>query len=147
MGTSISPVLFTRPAKANTLVPLLFSVPIPANQAAPLRRMGATLAKVSPKTLTFASQKVGTKSTPQTVTVTNEGSAAMQFSGVSVGGRDYRDFTETDNCTGRSISQGASCTVNVTFAPTKAGTRSATLSIEAVGTTSPAPVALLGTGS
>jgi hypothetical protein len=107
----------------------------------------ATLAKVSPKTLTFASQKVGTKSTPQTVTVTNEGSAAMQFSGVSVGGRDYRDFTETDNCTGRSISQGASCTVNVTFAPTKAGTRSATLSIEAVGTTSPAPVALLGTGS
>src|ERR1035437_7525330 len=47
MGTSISPVLVTRPARANTLVPLLFSVPIPANQAAPLRRMGATLANVS----------------------------------------------------------------------------------------------------
>src|ERR1039457_7152477 len=47
MGTSISPVLVTRPARANTLVPLLFSVPIPANQAAPLRTMGATLANVS----------------------------------------------------------------------------------------------------
>ncbi|MFZ0440558.1 MAG: FG-GAP-like repeat-containing protein, partial [Candidatus Sulfotelmatobacter sp.] len=39
----------------------------------------ATLAKVSPRTLTFASQKVGTKSAPQTVTVTNEGSTALVF--------------------------------------------------------------------
>jgi hypothetical protein len=47
IGTSMRPVLFTRPASAKTLVPLLFSVPMPANQSPPLRRMGAMLAKVS----------------------------------------------------------------------------------------------------
>ena len=47
IGTSIRPVLATRPASANTLVPLLFSVPIAANHSAPLRTMGAILAKVS----------------------------------------------------------------------------------------------------
>ena len=47
MGTSISPVLFTFPARAKTLVPLLFSVPMPANQSPPLRMMGAMLANVS----------------------------------------------------------------------------------------------------
>ena len=47
MGTSIRPVLSTRPARANTLVPLLFSVPMAANHSPPLRMMGAMLAKVS----------------------------------------------------------------------------------------------------
>src|SRR3954447_20234230 len=47
IGTSISPVLPTRPASANTFVPLLFAVPMEANQPAPLRTIGAMLANVS----------------------------------------------------------------------------------------------------
>src|SRR5664279_6328653 len=47
MGTSISPVLVIFPASAKTFVPLLFSVPMAENQSAPLRMIGATLAKVS----------------------------------------------------------------------------------------------------
>ena len=35
IGTSISPVLLTLPARAKTLVPLLFSVPMPANHSPP----------------------------------------------------------------------------------------------------------------
>ena len=44
IGTSIRPVLWTRPVRAKTLVPLLLLVPIPANQSAPLRRIVGTLA-------------------------------------------------------------------------------------------------------
>ena len=40
IGTSISPVLTTRPARAKTFVPLLVSVPMPANQSPPLRMIG-----------------------------------------------------------------------------------------------------------
>src|SRR4030042_1666281 len=47
IGTSTSPVLFTFPAKAKTLVPLLVSVPIPAYHSGPLSIILATLAQVS----------------------------------------------------------------------------------------------------
>ena len=47
IGTSMSPVLTTRPASAKTFVPLLVAVPIEANQSPPLRMIGATLANVS----------------------------------------------------------------------------------------------------
>ena len=47
MGTSMMPALTMAPARAKTLVPLLCSVPKEAYQAAPLRMMGATLARVS----------------------------------------------------------------------------------------------------
>jgi hypothetical protein len=107
----------------------------------------ATAIKASPGSLTFGSQKVGTKSAPQTVTVTNEGRTAVRFSSLGVSGSDYKDFTETNNCTGHSIEPGASCQVQVTFAPTKTGGRDATLYIEPQGTTSPPFVDLSGTGS
>jgi hypothetical protein len=107
----------------------------------------ATAIKASPGSLTFGSQKVGTKSAPQTVTVTNEGRTAVRFSSLGVSGSDYKDSTETNNCTGHSIEPGASCQVQVTFAPTKTGGRDATLYIEPQGTTSPPFVDLSGTGS
>src|SRR6476469_3132149 len=44
IGTSTSPVLTTRPARAKTLVPLLLVVPRPAHPSPPLRMIGATLA-------------------------------------------------------------------------------------------------------
>jgi hypothetical protein len=105
-----------------------------------------TVVKVAPGSLVFADQKVGTKSTPQVVTVTNEGGAPVQFAGVGIGGTDYRSFSEIDNCTSHAIAPGATCQVSVTFRPKKAGARAGLLSVTPTGTAGPAPVALSGTG-
>ena len=47
IGISTNPVFVIFPVRAKTLVPLLRAVPMPANHSAPLRIIGATLAKVS----------------------------------------------------------------------------------------------------
>ena len=73
---------------------------------------------VAPSAVDFGSQGTGTTSAARAVSVTNNGSAAVSLSGVSVTG----DFAQTNNC-GASLAGGASCTVNVTFRPTAAGTR------------------------
>jgi FG-GAP-like repeat/Abnormal spindle-like microcephaly-assoc'd, ASPM-SPD-2-Hydin len=106
-----------------------------------------TIIKVSPSSLTFGSQRVGTKSAAQVVTATNEGSAEILYNSIGIGGKDGKDFSETDNCTGRFIPPGGACKVSVTFAPTKTGTRSGALYIVPEGTVSPQPVALTGTGT
>ncbi len=102
---------------------------------------------VAPTTLTFPSQTVQTTSSPMSVTVTNTGNSAVQFTGFSITGANSGDYalgTGTCNPTG-SLSAGASCTVAVTFTPAAAGTRTATLSIADNATGSPQTVALTGT--
>lgn len=106
----------------------------------------ATALKISPMALSFGSVKVGSKSPPQQVTVSNEGNAAVTFKKISIGGADWRDFPETNNC-GAQLSPGGSCTVDVTFQPTKKGARTADVYFDVVGGADPAPVRLTGTGS
>src|SRR5439155_14188379 len=87
----------------------------------------ATDVTVSPTSLTFASQKVGTVSAPQTVTIKNTGTATLDFtSPISASG----DFTQTNTCGATNqLAVGQSCTVSVSFSPTASGARSGTLSI------------------
>jgi hypothetical protein len=109
----------------------------------------ATAIKVSPTSLAFGDQKVGTKSGPQMVAATNEGKNAITFSSVAVGTKDNKDFSASGNCTPNPIEPGASCTMSVTFNPTQTGARSAALYFSFPlfsGLVSPLPVALSGTG-
>jgi hypothetical protein len=105
-----------------------------------------TVVSVSPAQLSFPPQKVGTKSTPQTVTVTNTSSTAITFSGAKITGTNWKDFSETNTC-GSQIGAGASCAVSVTFAPSQSGTRSAVLGLKDSGGGSPQTVPLAGTGT
>jgi FG-GAP-like repeat/Cep192 domain 4/Abnormal spindle-like microcephaly-assoc'd, ASPM-SPD-2-Hydin len=105
-----------------------------------------TVVSLSPAQLSFPPQKVGTKSTPQTVTVTNTSSTAITFSGAKITGTNWKDFSETNTC-GSQIGPGASCTVSVTFAPTTTGTRSAVLNLKDSSGGSPQAVILTGTGT
>jgi hypothetical protein len=108
----------------------------------------ATVIKVSPTSLNFGDQKVGTTSKAQVVTATNEGSTAITFTSVAVGGTGEKSFSLTDNCTGHAIHPGASCSASVTFDPTKTGAISGDLYFNLPrGSISPAPVALSGTGT
>jgi hypothetical protein len=100
----------------------------------------ATLS-VTPSSLTFASQNVGTTSAAQAVTVKNTGTASASISSITTSG----DFAQTNNC-GTSIAAGASCTANVTFTPTTAGTRTGSLTINSNATNPTATVSLSGSG-
>jgi hypothetical protein len=99
-----------------------------------------TTATISPASLTFSNQSVGSTSTAQTVTITNTGANAMTVSGVTTSG----DFAQTNQCS--SIATNQSCTINVTFTPTAAGSRSGTLTISDNAQGNPHTVALSGTG-
>ena len=87
------------------------------------------------------SEKVGSTSSAQTVTVSNSGRVAASVSSVSVSG----PFSQTSTC-GSSIAAGGSCTVSVKFAPTATGAASGTLSVASSAPGSPLTVALSGTG-
>lgn len=78
-----------------------------------------------PGSLSFPKQSYGTTSTAQTVTVTNTGLYAFVPGAISASG----DFSETDNCAAPVVAPGASCTINVTFKPTQAGTRNGAVKI------------------
>ncbi len=101
---------------------------------------------VSPASLTFASQAVGTSSPSQAVTLTNNGTASLAITGISVTGTDAGDFSETNTC-GSSVAVGASCAISVVFRPTSTGSRTASLSIADSAAGSPQLVALTGTAT
>lgn len=99
---------------------------------------------VSPSTLMFASQSMGTSSPAQQLTLTNLSPDNISVLGVTAAG----DFSETDNCIASSpLGASSSCTANVTFSPTAAGTRTGTLSIANSANLVPISISLSGTGT
>jgi hypothetical protein len=96
---------------------------------------------LSPSSLTFSSQKVGSTSSAQTVTLTNTGTADLTVTGIAASG----DFAETDTCPG-TIAAGNSCSINVTFTPTAAGARTGAVTITDNAGTGSQTVSLTGTG-
>ncbi len=102
----------------------------------------------SPTSLSFGSAASpipqGTVSAPQPVTIGNGGSAPLVVSGFTTGGANSGDFfTGNTTCFGE-IAPGASCTVEVRFAPQAQGSRSATLN---VWSNAPASTAVTLTGT
>ena len=86
-------------------------------------RGNGTFVDLSATSLSFADQKVGTTSSPQSVTLTNTGKVAATMS-IEVAGMNPGDFAQTNDC-GTSLAPAASCTMSVTFTPTITGTRNA----------------------
>jgi len=101
----------------------------------------ASLAALSPASLTFAGQTVGTTSAAQAITLTNSGTASLNISSISISG----DFSQTNNC--GVVAAGGTCMLNVAFTPTATGTRSGTLTVADDSLNgSPQTAALSGTG-
>ena len=122
----------------------LYNRALSASEIQQIYSLGAVAmagASVSPASLSFTSQALGTTSEPQAVTLSNPGSAALEITSIATNG----DFAETNNC-GSNLAAGTSCTINVTFTPTAAGGRTATLTIRDTATDSPQTVVLTGTG-
>jgi len=102
----------------------------------------APAVSITPPSLTFAAQVVGTTSAPQSVTLSNSGNTTLTITSITV--TDF--FAQTNNC-GASVAAGASCTISVTFKATTAGERTGAVTIMDNAPGSPQRVALLGTGS
>jgi hypothetical protein len=105
----------------------------------------STIANLSPSSVAFGNQSVGTSGTAQAVTLSNSGTSALNISSIAVFGTNASDFAQTNNC-GSSLAAGANCTINVTFKPAASGSRSAALAITDNATGSPQSVSLSGTG-
>jgi FG-GAP-like repeat/Abnormal spindle-like microcephaly-assoc'd, ASPM-SPD-2-Hydin len=101
------------------------------------------VASANPGRLTFSSQDPNTSSPAQVVTLTNTGTLPVTFSGASIGGTNAASFGQTNTC-GASLAAGASCDINVTFAPTTSGQPMATLNISDSAIGSPQVVYLTG---
>jgi hypothetical protein len=82
------------------------------------------VASVSPLSLTFAIQLVGTESLSQPVTLSNPGPTALTIASIAISA----NFGQNNNC-GASVAASGSCTMNVTFSPTVVGPLAGTLTI------------------
>ena len=92
--------------------------------------------------LNFPTLLLGSASTPQTVTVTNNGAAPLSLTGISTVG----DYAETTTCT-TSLAPSDSCEISVTLVPTTSGIRYGNLVISDNDPSSPQTVRLTGTGT
>lgn len=84
---------------------------------------GTANASVSPSSLGFGTETVGTVSASQQVTISNIGNGSLHITGVAV----TANFTTTQNCQGAALAPGASCSEEIAFAPTSVGGLSGTL--------------------
>ena len=110
-------------------------------QTASLTGTGVVQTVMSPTSLSFGSQALGTSSVAKTVTLTNNLATALSISSISVSG----DYTRTNTC-GTSLAPGTNCTISVTFTPTATGNRTGTLTVTDGANNSPQTASLTGTG-
>src|SRR5580700_1099473 len=68
---------------------------------------------LSPTSLTFGSQQVGTTSPAQTITATNNKDFKVAITSITVSA----GFTQTNTC-GTTFQKNGSCTISISFAPT-----------------------------
>jgi hypothetical protein len=127
-----------------------------------LTLLGTTLGRldVSAPSLTFPSTTIGASAPTQSITVSHGlGGDPVTLSAISIAGIAVTDYQRAGSCTvGLQLLSGQSCTVDITFIPTVAGSRDAlpgltvtsnainpivTVALMGTGTNAPAPIASL----
>ena len=102
----------------------------------------ASAISISPTLLTFGNQVVNTVSAGQKVTVSNTGFVNITVNSVQSSG----GFTETDNCSGVTLTPGQNCTITASFAPVATGALTGTITINDTTSGAPHLVNMTGTG-
>jgi phospholipase C len=95
---------------------------------------------MSPGSLDFPPQPVGTSSQPQTIEITSAGTPLL-IGNVRTSG----DFSQANNCPASLPSRGK-CQIQVTFRPTQIGVRNGTITVNNNDANSPQSARLTGTG-
>src|SRR4029077_904366 len=133
----------TGPERQTTIV--IANHPFTVTEAARSNPALVQVPALSATSLNFGSRTVGATSATQTVKLTNTGAAALNLAVVAMGGANSADFAQTNTCDS-AIAAGASCTINITFTPSGAGTRTASLFITGNISGGALGVGLSGTG-
>jgi probable HAF family extracellular repeat protein len=100
---------------------------------------------LSPDSLTFSDQLVGTISGERSVTISNDGNAPLTIQGLNMGGGQPDDFTAAD-IGGFTLAPGQSGNLKIRFAPRASGSRNAVLTLTTDAEGSPQTLAMAGTG-
>jgi hypothetical protein len=101
---------------------------------------------LAPTPYAFAATVLGNHSSdsPVTFTLTNNTGVTVTGVAISFTGANAGDFSKTTSC-GTTLASSASCQIFVTFTPTAAGSRTATLSVSDSDASSPQTSSLSGT--
>jgi len=102
---------------------------------------GPTLT-LSPSSITFPGQYVGTSGLPLTVTATNPGTAPLTITSVTTNSKDFGVL----NACGGSLAAGSSCAIGVFFDPASSGSVTGMLTISDNASGSPQTIPLSGSG-
>ena len=107
---------------------------------------GAKIITTAQNAVAFGPVNVASTGNQMNVTVENTGTETVTFSGFSLAGANASDFTISSNQCGSTLSVGATCNIYLTFTPSAAGVRTATLQISDDAVGSPQGVPLDGIG-
>lgn len=102
---------------------------------------GSPVVSITPSTVAFGNQTVGTPATLPTV-VKNTGTSSLIISNIVITSGDY---AQTNNCP-TTLGASLSCTINVTFTPSVTGSRTGTVTITDNAANTPQMIPLTGTG-
>jgi hypothetical protein len=142
IGVTFTP---TSAGTKNATMSLGFAAPVASQSVTLSGTVMVPTFTLAPGTLAFGNITRNTTSASQPITVTNTGSVALTFTSIRTAGGSANQYTQNNNC-GTSLRAGAFCTVNVTFAPTSRGLKTATLQVNVATPATNASVTLSGTG-
>jgi hypothetical protein len=97
---------------------------------------------LSPTTLSFAAQGVGSSSAAKTVTLSNTGGAVLNIASKVING----DFAISASSCGATLATASTCNISVVYKPTTVGAQVGSLVISSDAASSPATVSLTGSG-
>ncbi len=97
---------------------------------------------ISPASLQFSPQAIGSPSAAQPITLTAEGTAPLTISSVTASG----DFAETNTC-GSTVAVGSSCSISVVFTPQAPGVRNGQITISDNAPNTPQTISVTGTAT
>jgi hypothetical protein len=80
---------------------------------------------ISPNTVEFGIQKVGSAGEPNVLTLSNPGPIPLGVTSILTSGID---FSQTNDC-GKSVAPGSQCTIQLVFKPATIGPRIGQLSV------------------
>ncbi len=100
---------------------------------------------LTPASLTFSAQAVGTTSSAKSVTLTNLSGGVLTIASIVASG-DYAIVSTGSKPCGATVATGANCTFGVTFTPNVTGTISGAATVSHSAPLGPAAIKLTGTG-
>jgi hypothetical protein len=143
LSVSVTAAQITKPGAFQVWVDSLPSgYTCAAFAALPFTVANRPIVSPTPASLAFGALSVGATGASKTVTLKNTSTTSVTVNSITASG----NYAITSNTCGSSMSAGASCTVNVAFAPAVAGALTGSLAINDSAPDSPQTISLSGTG-